>query len=82
MPPRPAGDSEEWVPEFIKELLSFPAARHDDQVDALSLIGQLLDVMVPGTPLPAAQPMRSARELTMDEAWELCRVVPKVNERI
>ena len=25
------------------ELLSFPAGKHDDQVDALGLIGQLLD---------------------------------------
>jgi hypothetical protein len=30
------------------ELLSFPAGKHDDQVDALGLIGQLLDQMVPG----------------------------------
>jgi len=28
--------------------LSFPAAKHDDQVDALSLVGQLLDKMVVG----------------------------------
>jgi hypothetical protein len=28
--------------------LSFPAGKHDDQVDALGLIGQLLDQMVPG----------------------------------
>ena len=31
-----------------KELLSFPAGKHDDQVDALGLIGQLLDQMVSG----------------------------------
>lgn len=37
-----------WVPEFIRELLSFPAGRHDDQVDALGLIGQLLDHIRPG----------------------------------
>jgi hypothetical protein len=30
------------------ELLSFPAGKYDDQVDALGLIGQLLDQMVPG----------------------------------
>jgi len=29
-------------------MLSFPAGKHDDQVDALGLIGQLLDQMVPG----------------------------------
>jgi phage terminase large subunit-like protein len=36
-----------WYPAFRGELLSFPAGKHDDQVDALGLIGQLLDLMVP-----------------------------------
>jgi predicted phage terminase large subunit-like protein len=35
-----------WVSDFLAELLSFPAAKHDDQVDALGLCGQLLDIMV------------------------------------
>jgi hypothetical protein len=38
-----------WYAAFRSELLSFPAAKHDDQVDALGLIGQLLDRMVAGT---------------------------------
>jgi predicted phage terminase large subunit-like protein len=37
-----------WGADFRAELLSFPAGRHDDQVDALGLIGQLLDRMVEG----------------------------------
>jgi predicted phage terminase large subunit-like protein len=37
-----------WLADFRSELLSFPAGVHDDQVDALGLIGQLLDVMVMG----------------------------------
>jgi predicted phage terminase large subunit-like protein len=37
----PAGAS--WLPDFEQELLRFPSAVHDDQVDALGLIGQLLD---------------------------------------
>lgn len=32
-----------WRSDFESELLRFPAAVHDDQVDALGLIGQLLD---------------------------------------
>lgn len=32
-----------WRADFVSELLSFPAGKHDDQVDALGLIGQLLD---------------------------------------
>lgn len=34
-----------WLADFRAELLSFPAGRHDDQVDALGLVGQLLDKM-------------------------------------
>ena len=37
-----------WYSAFRSELLSFPAGKHDDQVDALGLVGQLLDKMVPG----------------------------------
>jgi predicted phage terminase large subunit-like protein len=37
-----------WFPDFRSELLSFPAGKHDDQVDALGLVGQLLDRMVLG----------------------------------
>jgi predicted phage terminase large subunit-like protein len=37
----PSGAS--WVSTLRSELLSFPAGKHDDQVDALGLIGQLLD---------------------------------------
>ena len=35
--------SASWVAELRSELLSFPAGKHDDQMDALGLIGQLLD---------------------------------------
>lgn len=38
-----------WLADFRSELLSFPAGKHDDQVDALSLIGQLLDHIQPGS---------------------------------
>ena len=46
-----------WLAELRSELLHFPAGKHDDQVDALGLVGQLLDVMVSGTrPKPADKP--------------------------
>lgn len=38
-----------WYPALRAELLSFPAGKHDDQVDALGLVGQLLDRMLSGT---------------------------------
>ena len=37
-----------WLADFRSELLHFPAGVHDDQVDAIGLIGQLLDKMVKG----------------------------------
>ncbi|TVR08180.1 MAG: hypothetical protein EA385_10700 [Salinarimonadaceae bacterium] len=43
-----------WRNEFLSELLRFPAGVHDDQVDALGLVGQLLDTMTDGhRPSPA-----------------------------
>lgn len=38
-----------WVPGLVSEMLGFPSGRHDDQVDALGLVGQLLDQMVSGS---------------------------------
>ena len=61
-----------WYADFRAELLSFPAGKHDDQVDALGLIGQVLDRMQPGTAPPKPpEPIRGANEMTMDEAWRL-----------
>lgn len=37
-----------WWEALRSELLSFPAGKHDDQVDALGLVGQLLDLMLKG----------------------------------
>lgn len=34
-----------WLDEFVSEMLMFPAAKHDDQVDAFGLIGRMLDDM-------------------------------------
>jgi predicted phage terminase large subunit-like protein len=37
-----------WYSDFRSELLHFPAGKHDDIVDALGLVGQLLDRMADG----------------------------------
>jgi predicted phage terminase large subunit-like protein len=37
-----------WFAAFQQELLSFPVGRHDDQVDALGLIGQMLATVMAG----------------------------------
>ena len=39
-------------------MMSFPVGVHDDQVDALGLVGQLLDRMYSGKPMPQAEPVR------------------------
>ena len=46
--------------------MSFPAGKHDDQVDALGLVGQLLDIMVPGQVPKPEEPRRDS----WDAAWE------------
>ena len=38
-----------WYSALRSELLSFPAGKHDDQVDALGLVGQFLDRMTAGS---------------------------------
>lgn len=40
-----------WYPAFRSELLRFPAGKHDDQVDALGLVGQILDASTAESPL-------------------------------
>jgi predicted phage terminase large subunit-like protein len=62
-----------WYPELRSELLSFPAGKHDDQVDALGLIGQVLGRMTAGAPPKPPEKLRCANEMTMDEAWNLAR---------
>ena len=49
-----------WYPAFRAELLGFPAGKHDGQVDALGLIGQLLDKMM------ACRPPKQDPELKRD----------------
>jgi predicted phage terminase large subunit-like protein len=44
-----------WRADLISECLRFPAGVHDDQVDALGLVGQLLDKMVNGFVLPPSE---------------------------
>jgi len=66
-----------WYPAFRHELLTFDAGRNDDQVDALGLIGQVLDKMISGhAPNPeAAKPKVISTDpktctVTLDDMWE------------
>lgn len=60
-----------WRTDLENEMMTFPVGRHDDQVDALGLIGQLLDRMIQPTHESAAEPMRGLLEMTMSEAVKL-----------
>jgi predicted phage terminase large subunit-like protein len=60
-----------WAVDFVQELLRFPAGTHDDQVDALALIGRMLDELVPGTKAKKPEPVRGMEALTLDKAFEL-----------
>lgn len=59
-----------WWPDLRSELLSFPAGKHDDQVDALGLVGQLLDRMLAGNPLPVPQKPQDASGYSERERHE------------
>ena len=60
-----------WYSAFLSELLNFPAGKHDDQVDALGLIGQVLDRMNAGAAPKSEGPIRGVLRMTMDDLWAL-----------
>lgn len=67
-----------WRAVLEAELLSFPAGKHDDIVDSLGLVGQLLDIMIaPSKPKEPAPPVDSwARAFNRsngdgEESWKV-----------
>jgi predicted phage terminase large subunit-like protein len=50
-----------WLSDLRAELLAFPTGKHDDQVDALGLVGQLLDKFSPAYVPRPKEP---------DDAWD------------
>jgi predicted phage terminase large subunit-like protein len=64
-----------WYPILEANLLSFPAGKHDDQVDALGLVGQLLDKMMAGKS-PASP--RSPRTLSGYKRAGINRLNPMI----
>ena len=65
-----------WYPELRSELLSFPAGKHDDQVDALGLVGQLLDRMTSGQhPVKPEKPVNisgyKSAQASGGEGWKV-----------
>ena len=64
-----------WVDAFMAELLTFPVGRNDDQVDAFSLLGRLLDTMigahVPEQKVSNPSGYRSKRMNGGGESWRI-----------
>ena len=65
-----------WLADFRSELLAFPSGRHDDIVDAVALIGLLVDRMVPGQELRVEKKPKvlstdpSTCTVSLDDMWE------------
>jgi predicted phage terminase large subunit-like protein len=65
-----------WRADVVAEMLRFPAGVHDDAVDALGLIGQLLDKMISGPSainpeVKARDDYRESRSVEHDEALDV-----------
>lgn len=58
--------SAHWVTDLITEMMSFPAGKHDDQVDALGLVGRLMDTMVGGKRPVTQQEQKSRWQQAFD----------------
>lgn len=56
----------DWFPEFEDELMKFPRAKHDDQVDALAYLGLMIDEYIPA--LTAKQQQEIDRDEELEEA--------------
>jgi predicted phage terminase large subunit-like protein len=68
--------SAEWRADLVAELLRFPAGVHDDAVDALGLVGQLMDKMLAGhrqrpqAPVNRDRYGRREREMAEAGGWK------------
>lgn len=67
-----------WLADLLSEMMSFPVGVHDDQVDALGLIGQLIDRMSSGRK-PKAPPEKPIYQ--MEDGKVLAPPLPGVRRR-
>jgi predicted phage terminase large subunit-like protein len=68
-----------WLPALLHELLAFPAGKHDDQVDMLGLLGQLLDKMDAANP-PKDEPKTPPRGIEQASLNEIASLAPAVDD--
>jgi hypothetical protein len=70
-----------WLEPLLTEMLTFPSAKHDDQVDVLSLFGRMLDSMAKGKEPEKPKPLIDTTPKTMgDLKKELLRQERKREE--
>ena len=51
----------DWVEKLVYELMVFPAGKHDDQVDVMSLFGRMLNLLAKGKePDPPPDPNKQS----------------------
>jgi predicted phage terminase large subunit-like protein len=56
-----------FLSDLISEMMSFPVGVHDDQVDALGLVGQLMDRMSAGSKPKEEEPTKAIVGETLEE---------------
>jgi predicted phage terminase large subunit-like protein len=65
-----------WLADLLAEMMVFPAGKHDDQIDALGLIGRMLDTMVsarapkPPAPVETKWKVAFARRQAAGGSWK------------
>lgn len=67
-----------FLADLISEMMSFPVGVHDDQVDALGLVGQLIDRMSNGSK-PKPPPAKPIYQ--MEDGYVLAPSLPSVKRR-
>jgi len=67
-----------FLSDLISEMMSFPVGVHDDQVDALGLVGQLMDRMMAGN---KAKPEPAKPIYRMEDGKVLAPPLPGVRRR-
>lgn len=56
-----------WLADFESEMMMFPLGRNDDQVDAMSVIGRMLDLMATGSMPSRPQAPNTATDYGFDD---------------
>lgn len=68
-----------FLADLVSEMMSFPVGVHDDQVDALGLIGQLIDRMSAGS---KPRPERPKPVYAMEDGYVLAPQLPGERRRL